>query len=273
MLCLVVASLLPNLKLATRPLLNPATRDSVAPTHKHDAKPTTTKPLPDQPSLLTSHGGSGGSHSHNNNNNGGGGGGDGDGDDQDQPHHSTLDVVRYQNDGETFQAWFDRMLKQYPYRTKSITTGLTYAAADATAQGFEMWTNRDYKFALRKRFARIFGLVLIGCLWVGPVLTGWFNLLDAHVPTFYARTALDQLVQAPFMIACIFSLASAFEGRIMEVPSKLRLKLKPTWISALKVWIPTQLLTQGVVPLPYRVVVVNGVSYFWDTYLSIESHR
>ena len=35
-------------------------------------------------------------------------------------------------------------------------------------------------------------------------------------------------------------------------------------------WGPVQVMQQAVVPLPYRVLVANGVSYFWDTYLSLK---
>lgn len=164
------------------------------------------------------------------------------------------------------------MLLERPFVTKSLTTGLTYVAADASAQMVEL-RREGGSLELKKRATRVCGLFLIGCLYVGPVLTAWFNLLDARVPSLLGRTALDQCVQAPFMIACIFSLASIFEGRAAEVPAKLRSKLKPTWFTAMWVWVPTQLINQGAVPLRYRVVVTNIVSYFWDTYLSLESHR
>ena len=42
-----------------------------------------------------------------------------------------------------------------------------------------------------------------------------------------------------------------------------------TWINSLYVWGPVQAMQQAVVPLQYRVLVANGVSYFWDTYLSL----
>ena len=45
--------------------------------------------------------------------------------------------------------------------------------------------------------------------------------------------------------------------------------LRDTWVKSVYVWSPVQAVQQLFVPPEYRVAVANGVSYFWDTYLSL----
>ena len=56
---------------------------------------------------------------------------------------------------------------------------------------------------------------------------------------------------------------------LAQIERKLRDELYSTWVSSVYVWAPVQVFQQAVVPLRYRVAVANGVSYFWDTYLSL----
>ena len=54
------------------------------------------------------------------------------------------------------------------------------------------------------------------------------------------------------------------------IQSKLEKELWPTWVNSVIVWGPVQIGQQTLVPLKYRVAVANGVSYVWDTYLSLK---
>ena len=54
------------------------------------------------------------------------------------------------------------------------------------------------------------------------------------------------------------------------IQNKLEAELWPTWVNSVIVWGPVQIGQQMLVPLKYRVAVANGVSYVWDTYLSLK---
>ena len=84
-----------------------------------------------------------------------------------------------------------------------------------------------------------------------------------------ARVAVDQLVFAPTNLFVFLSTMSILEG------SSPREKLAKTYKSALQgnwmVWPFVQVVNFSFVPLDYRVLFVNGLSIFWNCYLSFIS--
>lgn len=165
---------------------------------------------------------------------------------------------------------YNGLLAAYPYRTKAIGTGVTYMFSDATAQLIEA---EDVTPSERCKRALKFGAV--GALWVGPLLAVWFQVMESLVPgkalrPVAAKLVADQVLQGPFMIGTMFAWTSISNGLTLpEIRSKLDHHLWPTWIKSVYVWGPVQAMQQMLVPLQYRVMVANGVSYFWDTYLSL----
>lgn len=95
----------------------------------------------------------------------------------------------------------------------------------------------------------------------GPVATKWFQFLQNRIQlsspqkTLVARVAADQLVCAPTMIGVFLSSISILEG------SSPQEKLKRTYWEALRtnwtVWPVLQGINLYLVPLQYRVLVVN----------------
>jgi len=164
-----------------------------------------------------------------------------------------------------------------PLIAKSASMGLTYGLADITAQVFALVVDGK-TVPLADAVRRSVSLTAVGLLAVGPLLTVWFDYLERLFPgsskrAVVGRTLMDQVVQAPFMIALIFTLSSLAEGHgLAFCAEKVNTKLYSTWVSCLGVWAPAQLLNQGVLPLKYRVYFQAVLSFFWDAYMSIVSH-
>ena len=156
--------------------------------------------------------------------------------------------------------------------------GVTYSLADLSAQLFSRLTNPEERLTLEARVRRNAGLGLIGLLWVGPLLTVWFEWLARVFPgagggAVLLRTLADQLLEVPFMISCIFFLSALAEGHdVAFAARKVRAKLLSTWRGCTVVWLPVQLVNQGLVPLHLRVYFMSFVSFFWDAYMSIAAH-
>ncbi|EKX37199.1 hypothetical protein GUITHDRAFT_155016 [Guillardia theta CCMP2712] len=222
---------------------------------------------------------------------GGGGGGDGGGKEGgDRQFDGSFDsfeaaaVVLKRMKKENFNEWFNRMLRDYPIRTKSIVTGIAYGLADIAAQLYELFlqlvdgSEGEGKVLLQESAKRCIGLVLVGILWVGPCLSVWFNVLEKVFPgkslgVTMKRAVADQIFGAPFFIMSIFALTSFWEGQSMQqVQEKLQERLVSTFIVGVWVWFPFQVVNQGMVPLQYRVVAQNVVNFFWDAFLSITNH-
>lgn len=170
-------------------------------------------------------------------------------------------------------SWLDR----HPLVVKSLTFGLTYAAADFAAQMYA-WLVCGEVVGLLERIRRTAALAMVGTFAVGPVLTFWFDFLEWLIPgrkakAVVSRTILDQAIQVPFCISMIFTLSSLAEGYgLRYCVKKIDDKLLSTWCDCIAVWCPVQFINQGLVPLKYRVIFQSIISFFWDAYLSIVSH-
>ena len=168
-------------------------------------------------------------------------------------------------------------LARNPLAVKCLSFGVTYAAADMTAQIFACVTLGEV-VPLLERCRRVLSLAAVGTFAVGPLLAYWFDFLEWLVPGKKAkavatRTFLDQLIQVPFCIAMIFTLSSMAEGHgLLYCYHKIQMKLLSTWRDCVLVWCPVQFINQGLIPLQYRVLFQAIISFFWDTYLSIISH-
>lgn len=183
-------------------------------------------------------------------------------------------VAAHAKVGQTLVAKYNAKLVTHPYTIKASTTAATYFLADLTAQGIE-----GERLGVGDRAARSLKFAAVGGLWVGPLLTKWFLVMEHALPgrgprAVAAKLALDQLVQGPLMIGSMFAWCAALNGAgARDIGAKLEEELYPTWLSSVAVWGPVQVVQQAYVPLAYRVAVANAVSFFWDTYLSLAMMR
>ena len=174
--------------------------------------------------------------------------------------------------GRGLLAWYNARLTSHPYSVKALGTGATYVASDCTAQAIEGEKN----VMVQDRAARALKFGAVGCFWVGPLLTYWFNVMERFLPgrapaRVAAKLVIDQVLQGPFMIGSMFALCAAANGASVDaIQRMLEAELWPTWVNSVIVWGPVQIGQQVLVPLKYRVAVANGVSYVWDTYLSLK---
>lgn len=165
------------------------------------------------------------------------------------------------------------VVDRHPLVSKSLAMGVTYGLADVAAQ-----VVAGDPTPLLDRARRSLALVGVGCFAVGPLLAFWFDFLEWLIPgrspkAIAMRTALDQAIEVPFMIALIFTLSSLAEGHTLAFClCKVQEKLVSTWGNCVGVWTPVQLINQGLVPLKYRVAFQALISFFWDAYLSFVSH-
>ena len=178
----------------------------------------------------------------------------------------------------TFRAAYDGLLHRYPYSTKALSTGVTYICSDVTAQSFEECraknSGNESSETASSRGLRAVKFGAVGCFWVGPLLTAWFNFMDFIVPGKHLRPIVtnlivDQVLQGPFMIGTMYLWTALANGSTLaQARQRMDELLFPTWVNSVIVWGPVQICQQAFIPLQYRVLVANIVSYFWDTYLS-----
>jgi protein Mpv17 len=98
----------------------------------------------------------------------------------------------------------------------------------------------------------------------GPAATTWYGFLQRHVTfrspraTLVARVAADQVLFTPVHLCAFLSSMSILEGT--DPVEKLRSSLLPSYRANLALWPAVQFVNFSLVPLEYRVLVVNLVS-------------
>lgn len=120
--------------------------------------------------------------------------------------------------------------------------------------------------------AYVLGIMLNYIAIFGPAATKWFKFLQTKIVLpnkkleICARVGVDQLLFAPTNLFVFLSTMSILEG---VSPQE---KLSKTYTGALQtswmVWPFIQVVNFSVVPLDYRLLFVNGLSIFWNCYLS-----
>ncbi|KAG8893557.1 Protein required for ethanol metabolism, partial [Tulasnella sp. 417] len=148
-------------------------------------------------------------------------------------------------------------------------------------------------------------LGLYGGLIFTPVVVPWYRIIDrvkfaSRPASIAAKVALDQCIFAPFAVGLFFTSTTLMEGKTLEdVKAKLQkvsitlaspyfrtkvgdiewgkfyLNSSQSYTSTVKanwmLFVPFQTINMGFVPLQHRLLAVNVISLFWNTYLSLAS--
>ena len=118
-------------------------------------------------------------------------------------------------------------------------------------------------------------LCLHSFLYTAPVLHLWFNMMEKlfgarlTIVRVVCKISMEQLLVAPLMISGIFASNLILQGGTTEqVLDKIAADLKPTWIRGSITYGIFGLVNYTIIPLKFRVLAANIVSFFWNTYMS-----
>ncbi|CAD6574521.1 MAG: Protein required for ethanol metabolism [Cyphobasidiales sp. Tagirdzhanova-0007] len=141
-----------------------------------------------------------------------------------------------------------------------------FGAGDILAQqGVEKKGLRNHDLVRTARLSLYGGAVF------APLLMPWFKALErihlkSRVLTTLARVGADQFIAAPVLVGIFFTAMPVMEGKPQDIRGRLAEKWQPTLF---KNWMLTlENRSMSIVPPPLRLLVVNVVSLFWNTYLS-----
>lgn len=153
--------------------------------------------------------------------------------------------------------------------SQAVQTGILMATGDIVAQTvIDKRTVRDLDLGRVARFGAI------GTCIVGPTLFKWYGIMERHIGATGAQAVLtkvaaDQLLFAPSFIVVLLSTIGFSQGlNAKQVQDQLVATYPDVLINNYKLWPAVQLLNFYLTPFQYRVVVVQIVAIFWNTYLS-----
>ncbi|CAI5441200.1 unnamed protein product [Caenorhabditis angaria] len=166
---------------------------------------------------------------------------------------------------------FNTILHRRPLLTQMVISGTVSGAGDMFAQyitGQKEWD--------KLRTARF---VTLAAVFIAPPLNIWFRLLEKiqhknrHI-LVAKRMLPDQLVFSPVFNAFILTNLRVLEGfSIDESISKMKNDWYDVYTNSLALWPAVQLCNFYFVPLHYRVIVIQVVAFFWNSYLSFKTQK
>lgn len=162
-----------------------------------------------------------------------------------------------------------KYLNSHPWTTTSVATGFFCGFGDVIAQqGIEKRGLKNHNIR------RTLKMTSIGLFVVGPGIRKWYLILEKLAPgsgskQTIKKVVLDQLLWAPAINCTVFVLSDKIDGKTNE---QVKTNLSTNYIQTMKVnyliWPGVQLANFYFVPFQHRILVVNVVVVFWNTFLA-----
>ncbi|GAB5569963.1 protein Mpv17 isoform X1 [Prionailurus iriomotensis] len=162
---------------------------------------------------------------------------------------------------------YQRALTVHPWKVQVLTAGSLMGLGDIISQ--QLVERRGLR---EHQTGRTLTMVSVGCGFVGPVVGGWYRVLDRLIP---GTTKVDALKKMLLDQGCFLPLVGALNGlSAQDNWAKLRQDYPDALITNYyALWPAVQLANFYLVPLHYRLAVVQCVAVLWNSYLSWKAHR
>ncbi|CAJ0929294.1 unnamed protein product [Ranitomeya imitator] len=119
----------------------------------------------------------------------------------------------------------------------------------------------------------------IGFCFVGPVVGGWYKVLDGIIygsskTAAMKKMLLDQGAFAPCFLGCFLTIVGSLNGLSKEeIWDKLQRDYTDALITNYYIWPAVQMANFYFVPLHFRLAVVQVVAIIWNSYLSWKANQ
>jgi len=168
---------------------------------------------------------------------------------------------------------YTRFVDKYPWGSQILQTGVLCASGDVIAQvAVERKKLKDFEIA---RVGRFF---LMGTCVVAPCIRSWYMVLEKIVKlqgtkAAFSKMALDQAFFAPSFLVVFVTAASTLQGlSLQDIKKNLTDNYVDIVLTNWKIWPATQMLNFYLVPVQHRILMVNIVALFWNTYLASKTN-
>ncbi|KAK9319801.1 hypothetical protein V1517DRAFT_296624 [Lipomyces orientalis] len=168
--------------------------------------------------------------------------------------------------------WYNARLATKPVLTQCLTTAFLFGTGDIIAQTFSPDATLEGKYD----YIRTARMCFHGGVVFAPLAMQWYRMVSTRIvipgrpaAEALARMAVDQMVWAPVGIATFYLSMGVLQLHSSEqIKQELQTKWSQTMVRNYAVWPAVQFVNFRMVPLEYRLMVVNFVSIFWNAYLS-----
>ncbi|XP_053878099.1 protein Mpv17 isoform X1 [Malaclemys terrapin pileata] len=169
---------------------------------------------------------------------------------------------------------YQRLMAQHPWKVQILTAGSLVGVGDVISQ--QLVERRGLRGHSSRRTLK---MMAIGFCFVGPVVGGWYQLLDRLIPgntrmVALKKMALDQVGFAPCFLGCFLAIAGALNGLSAEESwAKIRRDYPDALLTNYYLWPAVQIANFYFIPLNHRLAVVQVVAVVWNSYLSWKANK
>ncbi|XP_034017834.1 protein Mpv17 [Thalassophryne amazonica] len=169
---------------------------------------------------------------------------------------------------------YQALMSRYPWTVQIVTAGSLMGVGDVISQQLI-----ERRGLARHSVQRTAKMMSIGFVFVGPVISSWYKILDRLVVGGTKSAAMkkmlaDQLCFAPCFLATFFLISGTLNGlTVKENIAKLERDYTDALISNYYLWPPVQVANFYFVPLHHRLAVVQIVAVVWNSYLTWKANQ
>ena len=184
---------------------------------------------------------------------------------------------------KTFYTRYIYHLEHSPKLTNFITTGALFGIGDVAAQSTLPSNNKETSFK-HFDYKRTLRAVFYGSVIFSPIGNKWYYFLQHKVrwpgknktPTLntLSRVLVDQLCFAPVGVPFYFGVMTVLESgwNKEKIFDKINKNTLDTLLTNWCVWPFIQLFNFKYIRIEHRLLTVNVVSIFWNTFLSYKNN-
>ncbi|XP_012674739.2 protein Mpv17 [Clupea harengus] len=169
---------------------------------------------------------------------------------------------------------YQGLISKHPWTVQIITAGSLVGVGDVISQ--QLIERRGLANHSMRRTAK---MMSIGFFFVGPVIGGWYRVLDRLVvgetkSVALKKMVLDQVGFAPCFLGAFLGISGTLNGLTLEQNvAKLKRDYGDALIANYYLWPPVQIANFYFVPLHHRLAVVQIVAVIWNSYLSWKANQ
>jgi hypothetical protein len=157
---------------------------------------------------------------------------------------------------------YSQALLEHPIKTKTITSFIL--------SGISGLISKYYSNGGVINADMLVTALQMAALSCPPYSHFWYPILEMISSNPLVKTIVDQLFWRPLLIAYSFVLMNVLKGKSWaQIREIFKASYAGTVKNAWRIWPAAQLLNQSVVPLQFRTVSMDLVSFFWDMYLTL----
>jgi len=187
---------------------------------------------------------------------------------------SAVKSIRQRQPSMIVQRFLRPILVRKSFLTQVGGAGVLAGSSDLLCQYF-VEKNEKIDFVRVARFAG-----LVSCC-MAPMAYKWYQYIERVIPAGgnkwkmgLKRVAADQIIAAPIFTSFFLFNLNVLETRNLKASlAKTANVFLPILTTNYKVWPIIQYVNLSIIPIQYRILLVQFIGLFWNMYISHMQHK